>query len=44
MSLKDSDQGEPQVLVYRVPGSEANCMPWPTGRGSYLRDGYVPPG
>ena len=44
VSLKDSDQGEPQVLVYRVPGSEANCMPWPTGRGSYLRDGYVPPG
>jgi hypothetical protein len=44
VSLKDAEQGQPQVLVYRVPGSEANCVLWPTGRGSYLRQGYVPPG
>lgn len=44
VSLKDGGDGEPQVLVYRVPGSSDNCLLWPTGRGSYLRDGYVPAG
>jgi hypothetical protein len=43
VSLKDSDNGSPQVLVYRVEGASANCMLWPTGRRDYLRDGYVPP-
>lgn len=43
VSLKDADDG-PQVLVYRVAGSSANCMLWPTGRGNYLRNGYLPPG
>jgi len=43
VSLKDSDTG-PQVLVYRVPGSSDNCLLWPTGRGNYLRNGYLPPG
>ncbi|MFN8110491.1 MAG: VCBS repeat-containing protein [Thermoleophilia bacterium] len=28
--------------VYRVPGSAANCLPWPTGRGSLLRSGAGP--
>lgn len=42
VSLKDADNGEPQVLVYTVPGSGDNCLLWPTGRGSYLRDGYLP--
>jgi FG-GAP-like repeat len=42
VSLKDSDNGEPQVLVFTVPGSSDNCLLWPTGRGSYLRDGYLP--
>jgi hypothetical protein len=42
VSLKDADNGEPQVLVYTVPGSSDNCLLWHTGRGSYLRDGYVP--
>ena len=31
-----------QVLVFTVPGSADNCMPWPTGRRDYLRDGLVP--
>jgi hypothetical protein len=43
VSLKDSDKGTPQVLVYRVEGAKDNCMLWPTGRRDYLRDGYVPP-
>ncbi len=45
VSLKDSDgDGGPLVQVYRVPGSSENCMLWPTGRASLLRDGYLPPG
>ena len=44
VSLKDAGDGGPQVLVYGVAGSSDNCLLWPTGRGSYLRDGYVPPG
>jgi hypothetical protein len=44
VSLKDGEDMVQQVLVYQVPGSSANCMPWPTGRGSYRRDGYVPSG
>jgi len=43
VSLKDSEAG-PQLLVYRVPGSSSNCLLWPTGRGNYLRNGYLPPG
>lgn len=42
VSLKGGEDREPMLLVYRVPGSSDNCMPWPTGRGSYRRDGYVP--
>jgi hypothetical protein len=41
VSLKDGIDGERQVLVYEVPGSGTNCLPWPTGRGNYLRDGLV---
>ncbi len=26
-------------FIYSVPGSATNYMPWPTGRGNYLRDG-----
>jgi hypothetical protein len=43
VSLKDSSRGEPQVLVYRVPGARDNCLLWPTGRANLLRNGYVPP-
>lgn len=40
VALKDSDDG--QVQVYEVPGSAANCLLWPTGRGNLHRDGRVP--
>ncbi|MCA9621373.1 MAG: VCBS repeat-containing protein, partial [Myxococcales bacterium] len=43
VSLKDSDNGAPQVQVYTVPGSSDNCLLWPTGRGNYLRNGFLPP-
>ena len=29
------------IDVYRVPGSAANCLPWPTGRGNLLRNGAL---
>lgn len=38
------DEGDPEVLVFRVPGSSPNCVLWGTGRRDNLRDGYVPPG
>jgi hypothetical protein len=43
VSTKGGEDGMPQALVYSVPGSSANCMLWPTGRGNYRRDGYLPP-
>ena len=27
--------------VFRIPGSAANCVPWPTARGGPLRTGYA---
>jgi hypothetical protein len=30
------------IDVFRVPGSGTNLLPWPTGRGSLLRDGRGP--
>jgi len=30
------------VDVFTVPGSQTNCMPWPTGRGNYWRNGQGP--
>jgi hypothetical protein len=43
VSLKGTgEEGEPQAQIFTVPGSAPNCMPWPTGRGSVRRDGYVP--
>jgi len=41
VSLKDAADGD-GVLVYTVPGSSADCLLWPTGRGNYRRDGYLP--
>jgi hypothetical protein len=41
VSLKDDDGGD-EVLVYTVPGSSADCLLWPTGRGNFRRDGYLP--
>jgi len=36
---KDEDR-KASVLVFTVPGSAPNCLPWPTGRGNDLRSGY----
>jgi len=43
VSLKDGEDRMRSVLVYSVDGSSENCLSWPTGRGNYRRDGYVPP-
>lgn len=43
VSLKDGEDRVRQVLVFRVDGARANCLLWPTGRGSLRRDGYLPP-
>jgi len=42
VSLKDAEDMQESVYVYRVPGSAMNCLPWPTGRGNLLRSGLVP--
>jgi hypothetical protein len=42
VSLKDAS-ADGEVLVYSVTGSGDECLLWPTGRGNYRRDGYVPP-
>ncbi len=39
INLKDSD---PQVQIYSVYNSSDNCLLWPTQRGNYLRNGYIP--
>jgi hypothetical protein len=41
---EQDDDGDPQVVVYTVPGSSPNCMLWPTGRANYRRDGWIVPG
>lgn len=40
VSLKDGVDHVRQLLVYTVPGSAENCLPWPTGRGNYRRNGF----
>jgi hypothetical protein len=30
------------IDVFRVPGSDTKCLPWPTGRGNLLRNGAGP--
>ena len=41
VSLKDATTTGDEVLVFNVPGSSAQCMPWPVARRTPLRDGYV---
>ncbi len=41
VNLKDATAAGDEALVYNVPGSAANCAPWPMGRRTPLRDGYV---
>lgn len=42
VNLKDAVDRERSALVFTVPGSETNCLLWPTGRRDDLRDGLVP--
>jgi len=43
ISLKDSLGGASGgVQIWSLPGSADNCLLWQTGRGSFLRQGYVP--
>ncbi|MGQ0798555.1 MAG: FG-GAP repeat domain-containing protein [Pseudomarimonas sp.] len=42
LNLKDGVSNVRQVLVYTVPGAQANCLPWPTGRANLLRSGNPP--
>ncbi len=43
ISLKDSLGGQQGgVQIWDLPGSSANCLLWPTGRGNWLRQGNVP--
>lgn len=42
VDLKDAEDKVELARVYRVPGSKTNCLSWPTGRGNYLRNGWVP--
>jgi hypothetical protein len=37
--LSSFDHG---IDVFRVPGSDTKCLPWPTGRGNVLRSGTAP--
>jgi hypothetical protein len=41
VSLKDGAAADGSVLVFSVPGSSPNCLPWPTGRANQLRTGYL---
>jgi outer membrane protein assembly factor BamB len=42
VSLKDDDASA-EVLVFAVPGSASNCLPWPTGRANVMRNGVAGP-
>ena len=43
VSLKDGEDRARQVVIYEVAGSSPSCLLWPTARGNYHRNGYVPP-
>ncbi len=43
ISLKDAlGGGDGGVQIWDLPGSSDNCVLWGTGRGGWLRQGYVP--
>lgn len=42
VSLKDAVDKVESVRVYSVKGSGTKCLPWPTGRANWLRNGFVP--
>ena len=41
VALVDAETTKEDVLVFQVPGSKTNCLPWPTGRANVLRNGWV---
>lgn len=41
VNLKDADASG-EVLLFTVDGSGGDCLSWPTGRGNFRRDGYLP--
>jgi hypothetical protein len=41
IALKDAEDKVESVEIYTVPGSSANCLLWPTGRGNLLRNAWV---
>ena len=41
VSLKDAEDKVESVRVYTVPGSSDACLPWPTGRANWLRNGVA---
>jgi len=43
VSLKDAEDKVRSVVIYEVAGSSENCLAWPTGRGNFRRDGFLPP-
>ena len=42
LDLKDAEDRTRSALVYTVPNSGSDCLLWPTGRGNWLRNGFVP--
>jgi hypothetical protein len=42
VSLKDPTPTGDEVLVFTVPGSASNCMPWPMSHRAPMRDSAVP--
>jgi hypothetical protein len=43
ISLKDTlGSGNGGVQIWDVPGSSTNCLVWATGRGNFMRQGFVP--
>lgn len=43
ISLKDAlGGGDGGVQIWDLPGSSDNCVPWGTGRGNWLRQGFSP--
>ena len=44
ISLKDAlGSGKGGVQVWDTPNASPNCLIWPTGRGNYMRQGWVKP-
>jgi hypothetical protein len=42
VALKDAEDRVESAQIYTVPGSQTNCLLWPTGRANLLRNGWIP--